>query len=281
MKKYTLGESLDRKFKALAENINESDIPSLCDICEEDDDKSLVREKEKSFAEKAWDLSRIIYEMNNEEVLETWLYYWPDGCDFEDCDDYFGTKKSYQELFNVFKQCYKAFHEDGLYTKDWEVVDLAHKMDKELNLKPIVNYYRQLKEDKSWNTSSRYNSQYSYKSNDELEYVFWETFNSNKRNVANAQKNGLTYEFDTIAGPVWSGKWKDLNRFCNELGYELHPDYLFDKCECDIATIEDISDKDLKEYHGRIYNLSQSDREYAPILKKVISEIKDRNLKID
>ena len=45
-------ESLDRKYKTLAENINESDTPCLRDISEEDDNKSLEFEKEQSFAEK-------------------------------------------------------------------------------------------------------------------------------------------------------------------------------------------------------------------------------------
>lgn len=146
MKKYNLSESLDRKYKTLAENINESETPCLKDISEEDDNKSLEFEKEQSFAEKAWDLNRIISDMNNEEVLEDWLYEWPDGCDFGDCQTYFDNEERYQELFDTFKRCYKAFHSDGLYSKDPEVVELAHKMDKELRLRPIANYYKNLKE---------------------------------------------------------------------------------------------------------------------------------------
>lgn len=433
MKKYNLSESLDRKYKTLAENINESETPCLKDISEEDDNKSLEFEKEQSFAEKAWDLNRIISDMNNEEVLEDWLYEWPDGCDFGDCQTYFDNEERYQELFDTFKRCYKAFHSDGLYSKDPEVVELAHKMDKELRLRPIVNYYKNLKEgaegkrqqgfefviyldeepnkiiairstgveaeyyankrnagnddsvsfervpkgrfkvgdsfqgpfDDNWKLQEsisgykvvdnkgkeikkgdkivdfrdgtwmfdcitkvpggssngkisvlenpndkwsarefypsvfdlkivkevdecascsselmeEYNTQYDFEPSEELEYVFWDTFNSNKEDVANAEKYGLSFEYDSIEGPVWFGEWEDLNRFCNEyLGYELHPDFLFKKGKCNIVAIEDLSNKDFEDYYDKIYELAQGDNDYKPLFRKLRREASDRGL---
>lgn len=89
----------------------------------------------------AWKLNEIMMSMNNEEAYYgAWIYLWPDGETREQCQVDFNTAESYKELQNLFERVYKAYHKDGLYTKNQNIVDYAHKIDKKLGLPEIKNW---------------------------------------------------------------------------------------------------------------------------------------------
>ena len=89
----------------------------------------------------AWKLGEIMMSMNNEEAYYGgWLYIWPDGETREQCMEDFGTKEDYEELRQSFERYYKAYHDDGLYTTNQNIIDYAHKIDQKLGLEPIENY---------------------------------------------------------------------------------------------------------------------------------------------
>ena len=97
---------------------------------------------EKTNGQKAWELNKIIMDMNNEDAYYgSWLYLWPDDCSREECEEYFKGQEEYDELEELFIDIYKIYHKDGLYTKVKEIVELAHLWDKKLGLKEIENYY--------------------------------------------------------------------------------------------------------------------------------------------
>ncbi len=89
----------------------------------------------------AWKLNEIMMAMNNEEAYYgSWIYLWPDGESREQCQVDFNTPESYKELQELFERVYKAYHKDGLFTKNQAIVDYAHKIDKKLGLPEIVNW---------------------------------------------------------------------------------------------------------------------------------------------
>lgn len=88
----------------------------------------------------AWQLNEIISGMDNEEAYwGPWIDIWPDGSTRQSAIEDFGTKEEYEELEDLFKKVYKAYHRDGLYNVSKQVLDRAHKWDKKLGLKPIVD----------------------------------------------------------------------------------------------------------------------------------------------
>lgn len=99
------------------------------------------------YAEEAWLMNKVISSMNNEEAYYgSWLYYWPDGCDEEECAVTFNDKEAFEELRTVFEKVYKAYHEDELFDADAETLEYAHKQDKQLGLRAIENLKPRFKE---------------------------------------------------------------------------------------------------------------------------------------
>jgi len=91
----------------------------------------------------AWGLNEIISGMNDEEAYYgSWLYVWPDGATREDANDSFGTKEEYQELEDLFKKVYKAYHRSGLYNVSDKTLERAHEWDRKLGLTPIADVGR-------------------------------------------------------------------------------------------------------------------------------------------
>jgi hypothetical protein len=92
--------------------------------------------------ERAWLIGQIMMHMNNEEAYYgDFLYIWPDGESWESCMSDFESDESYKELEESFKDNYKAYHEDGLYSHrdiPKSIVKAAHYWDEVLGLKPIV-----------------------------------------------------------------------------------------------------------------------------------------------
>lgn len=99
------------------------------------------------YAEEAWLMNRVISSMNNEEAYYgSWLYYWPDECDKEECAFTFNDKESFEELKAVFERVYKEYHEDELFDADEETLEYARKQDRLLGLRPIQNLKPRVKE---------------------------------------------------------------------------------------------------------------------------------------
>lgn len=127
------------------------DLPELGDEVEEKEveedeeevQESLVREYKSNlngYAKKAWMLNKVIEAMNDQEAYYGgWLYAWPDDETEEQCEYDFGNKEDYEELEKEFERIYKKYHEDGLYNASDEVLEFAHKMDDQFDLKPIEN----------------------------------------------------------------------------------------------------------------------------------------------
>lgn len=88
----------------------------------------------------AWQLNEIISGMDNSEAYwGPWLDIWPDGSTRQSAIEDFDTKEEYEELEDLFKKVYKAYHRDGLYNVSKKVLDRAHSWDQKLGLKPIVD----------------------------------------------------------------------------------------------------------------------------------------------
>lgn len=147
----------------------------------------------------------------------------------------FGEQKDVKAMYDAYE---KRFFEEGDDHKKFEsLVKFERRSNMEKAPKSILNetYKRLLREE-----NHRYNTQYEYDPDVLVEYVFWDDFNEDPRDVRMAKKYNLNYEYMTLEGPLWSGRWEDMNNFCNDyLDYEFHPDYLFLKGECDIITPEE------------------------------------------
>lgn len=96
------------------------------------------------YYQRAWRLSLIMKNMNNEEAyFGGWIYIWPDGETYEQCMRDFGDKESYEELEESFIAHYsdEEYHNDGLCTfcgdVPEEVIKDAHMWDEALGLSPI------------------------------------------------------------------------------------------------------------------------------------------------
>ena len=99
------------------------------------------------YAKEAWLMNRVISSMNNEEAYYgSWLYYWPDGCDEEECAVTFNDKETFEELKDIFEKVYVEYHEDELFDADSETFEYARKQDKRLGLRPIENLKPKFKE---------------------------------------------------------------------------------------------------------------------------------------
>ena len=93
-----------------------------------------------NYAKKAWMLNKIISAMNDEEAYyDNWIWLWPDGEDYEECEYDFGNKEDYEELERAFIYAYKTSHKYGLYKADEETLKAARNWDEKLNLEPIKN----------------------------------------------------------------------------------------------------------------------------------------------
>lgn len=127
----TLGDEIEEKVKKDDEDVTEAFKPN--------DD--IV--KMNKYAKEAWLMNKVISSMNNEEAYYgTWLYYWPDGCDEEECALTFNDREELEDLREVFESVYKDYHEDDLYEADDETLAYAHKQDALLGLKKIDNIKR-------------------------------------------------------------------------------------------------------------------------------------------
>lgn len=127
----TLGDEVEEKVKKDDEDVTEAFKPN--------DD--IV--KMNKYAKEAWLMNKVISSMNNEEAYYgTWLYYWPDGCDEEECALTFNDREALEDLREVFESVYKDYHEDDLYEADDETLAYAHKQDALLGLKKIDNIKR-------------------------------------------------------------------------------------------------------------------------------------------
>ena len=94
--------------------------------------------RNKPYGEMAYNLNEIISAMNNEEAYYgEWLYTWVDGSSLDDAFEYFGDEDSYNDLLELFKEIYKEYHDDGLYTSSQRIINMAHSWDKKLGLDEI------------------------------------------------------------------------------------------------------------------------------------------------
>lgn len=94
--------------------------------------------RNKPYGEMAYNLNEIISAMNNEEAYYgEWLYTWVDESTLDDAFEYFGDEDSYNDLLELFKEIYKEYHDDGLYTNSQRIINMAHSWDKKLGLDEI------------------------------------------------------------------------------------------------------------------------------------------------
>ena len=139
--------TLDEIINRVIEYKNDFDDKDVEDDALTEDRKSAAMKKDdsinesntdKSYAEKAWMLNRIIEAINDEEAYYgSWLYVWPDGETEEDCEDDFGDEESYSDLESLFIRKYKTYHDSGLFTDEDDVIEAAHEWDKKLGLEEI------------------------------------------------------------------------------------------------------------------------------------------------
>ena len=93
--------------------------------------------------DRAWRLNQILMHMNDEEAYYSgWLYIWPDGETYADCEYGFETEDDYKDLEESFKSHYseKEAHKAGLYSSRGvpdQVIEDAHFWDEQLDLEPI------------------------------------------------------------------------------------------------------------------------------------------------
>lgn len=67
-------------------------------------------------AAHAWLMNRVLETMNNEEAYYgSWLYTWPDGTNYEDCEALFSDQESFDDLEAAYLDAFTEYYEDGWY----------------------------------------------------------------------------------------------------------------------------------------------------------------------